>query len=153
MAERGDEIVVVPCAFLDAMADWDLGCDDALQTEMDICDSPALRRGVRSKPIGDHHTRLSCLALQEIAHQAFGRFGIANANFTVHIVYEEAGPGDAYSGRPTLEHLRNWVPANADAYFLGPKPFMSFIDKALNEIGIPSERREFEFFGPLQALN
>ncbi|WP_137128590.1 NO-inducible flavohemoprotein [Rhizobium sp. FY34] len=74
-------------------------------------------------------------------------------NFTAHIVYEEAGQGDAYSGRPSLEHLRNWVPANADAYFLGPKPFMSFIDKALTEIGIPAERREFEFFGPTEALD
>lgn len=45
------------------------------------------------------------------------------------------------------------MPADADAYFLGPKPFMGFVNKALAQIGLPDERRHFEFFGPAEALD
>lgn len=42
--------------------------------------------------------------------------------------------------------------SDADAYFLGPKPFMAFVNGALAQIGVPSDRRHFEFFGPAEAL-
>lgn len=68
-----------------------------------------------------------------------------------HIIYEEGD--EAISGRPTLEHLRAWVPVEADAYLLGPKPFMGFVNRLLAQIGLPEERRHYEFFGPAQALD
>ena len=77
----------------------------------------------------------------------------ANPRFTAHIVYEQGGRKDAPSGRPSLEQLQTWVPADADAYVLGPKPFMGFVNKALAQIGLPEERRHFEFFGPAEALD
>ena len=73
--------------------------------------------------------------------------------FVAHIIYEEGSREDGPSGRPTFEQLRAWVPADADAYFLGPKPFMGFVNKALAQIGLPDDRRQFEFFGPTEALD
>lgn len=88
---------------------------------------------------------------------AFGRtidaWAAGYPRFTAHIVYEQGGREDAPSGRPSLEQLQAWVPANADAYFLGPKPFMGFVNKALAQIGLPDERRHFEFFGPAEVLD
>ena len=77
----------------------------------------------------------------------------AHARFRHHVVFEQGGRDAMHSGRPTLEQLRAWVPVDADVYFLGPKPFMAFVDKALREIGVPESRRHFEFFGPAEALH
>jgi nitric oxide dioxygenase len=44
------------------------------------------------------------------------------------------------------------VPVEADAYVLGPKPFMGFVDRTLSAMGLPDERRHHEFFGPAEAL-
>ncbi len=73
--------------------------------------------------------------------------------FKLHLAYEEGATEGAASGRPSLAHIQEWVPADADAYFLGPKPFMQCINRALVDHGFPSERRQFEFFGPTEALN
>jgi hypothetical protein len=61
----------------------------------------------------------------------------AHPRLIVHVVFEDGAEADMPSGRPTLEQLRAWVPAGAEAYVLGPKPFMSFVNRALAEIGIP----------------
>lgn len=84
------------------------------------------------------------------AVQAFGptlaAWAQAHPRFTAHVVLE------AEAGRPSLEALRGWVPADADAYFLGPKPFMAVVDQALAALGFSAERRHFECFGPFEAL-
>lgn len=84
------------------------------------------------------------------AVQAFGptlaAWAQAHPRFTAHVVLE------AEAGRPGLEALRGWVPADADAYFLGPKPFMAVVDQALAALGFSAERRHFECFGPFEAL-
>jgi nitric oxide dioxygenase len=77
----------------------------------------------------------------------------AHPRLIVHVVFEDGAEADMPSGRPTLEQLRAWVPAGAEAYVLGPKPFMSFVNRALAEIGIPGERCHHEFFGPAEALD
>ncbi|WP_459617572.1 NO-inducible flavohemoprotein [Bordetella sp. 2513F-2] len=77
--------------------------------------------------------------------------------FRAYVVHEQA-EGDAHPadaiGRPALEQLRQWLPhgQDPDVYFLGPKPFMAFIKRALNELGIPESRTRHEFFGPAEAL-
>ncbi|SFL89192.1 NO-inducible flavohemoprotein [Variovorax sp. OV329] len=79
--------------------------------------------------------------------------------FKSYIAYEELAPAPARqpdaTGRPHLEQLRQWLPAdgNFDAYFLGPKPFMAFIKRSLRELGVPDERSRYEFFGPAETLN
>ncbi|WP_397392812.1 NO-inducible flavohemoprotein [Polynucleobacter sp.] len=73
--------------------------------------------------------------------------------FKLFLVYENGATKDLASGRPNLEQIQRWVPPNAEAYFLGPKPFMQCINKALAEHGFPVERRHFEFFGPAEELN
>lgn len=77
----------------------------------------------------------------------------AHPRLFVHVVFEEGAEEGMPSGRPTLEHLRAWVPAEAETYVLGPKAFMGFVNRALAEIGVPAERRHHEFFGPAEALD
>lgn len=79
-------------------------------------------------------------------------------NFHLHVVYEEApAEGELQPdaiGRPNVDELASWIPVdrNIDAYFLGPKPFMVFVKKALSELGVPEKQAHFEFFGPTEAL-
>jgi nitric oxide dioxygenase len=80
------------------------------------------------------------------------------------IVYEHGakeggtteGGGHAQTfGRPALDHLQRWLPANldCDVYFLGPKPFMAFIKRSLAALGLADHRAHYEFFGPAEALD
>jgi nitric oxide dioxygenase len=57
-------------------------------------------------------------------------------------------------GYPATEHLQAWLPGSrdVDAYFLGPKPFMAFMKRALQALGVPEQQTRYEFFGPAQAL-
>ena len=49
--------------------------------------------------------------------------------------------------------LRDWQPADdAEFYFCGPKPFMTGVYRALQELGADESRIHFEFFGPRQAI-
>ncbi|WP_454743525.1 NO-inducible flavohemoprotein [Cupriavidus necator] len=79
--------------------------------------------------------------------------------FRSYVVYEHTEAQEARSpdgvGRPTLEHLLNWLPRDVDfdAYFLGPKPFMASIKRHLRELGVPEEQSKYEFFGPAEALD
>ena len=71
-------------------------------------------------------------------------------------VLEQGGEGEAHAlGRPTIAHLQSWLPAglDCDVYFLGPKPFMAAIKTFLATLGLPNERRRYEFFGPAEALD
>jgi nitric oxide dioxygenase len=70
-------------------------------------------------------------------------------------VYSNPLPGDEphYSGLLTPEILRRYAPANADIYFLGPKPFMVHLNRMLRELRFAAERIRFEFFGPMEALD
>lgn len=84
--------------------------------------------------------------------------------FKAYVTYEDAVPTSDTppppaapphaTGRPNLQQLRQWLPADGDfdAYFLGPKPFMAFIKRSLKELGLPEERSRYEFFGPAEAL-
>jgi len=78
--------------------------------------------------------------------------------FKHYVVYEQIEDGGQSApdalGRPTIEYLRKWLPdaPDFDTYFLGPKPFMVTIKKFLKELGLPSDRIHFEFFGPAEDL-
>lgn len=58
------------------------------------------------------------------------------------------------NGFLTRELLDAWLPAerDLDAYFLGPKVFMSQVKKHLRELGVPEAQSHYEFFGPASAL-
>jgi len=75
--------------------------------------------------------------------------------FVVHdYVIAGATPLPNAVGRPTIEQLEKWLPKdrNVDAYFLGPKPFMAFMKRALDQLGVPQGQTHYEFFGPAEAL-
>jgi nitric oxide dioxygenase len=79
--------------------------------------------------------------------------------FRAYIVYEQANDNNAYqpaaTGRPDISHFTQWLPLNrdVDAYFLGPKPFMGFVKRSLQSLGVPAGQARYEFFGPAQALD
>jgi nitric oxide dioxygenase len=70
-------------------------------------------------------------------------------------IYSEPLPGDQphYSGLVTSEILQRYTPADADIYFLGPKPFMVHVNRILRDLRVTAERIRFEFFGPMEALD
>lgn len=76
-----------------------------------------------------------------------------------HVVYEQGtlveGAWPTKLGRPEAAHLKEWLPEgrDCDVYFLGPKPFMAFVQRSLLAQGLPQERLNFEFFGPTEVLN
>ncbi|MCY1180896.1 Flavohemoprotein [compost metagenome] len=52
------------------------------------------------------------------------------------------------------QQLGQWLPAerDVDAYFLGPKGFMSAVKRHLKGLGVPEHQSRYEFFGPASAL-
>jgi nitric oxide dioxygenase len=70
-------------------------------------------------------------------------------------IYSEPLPGDQphYRGLVTSEILQRYTPAEADVYFLGPKPFMVQMNRLLRELSIAADRIRYEFFGPMEALD
>jgi nitric oxide dioxygenase len=68
--------------------------------------------------------------------------------------YEEGAGADAL-GRLDGSLLERWLPPSrdVDAYFLGPKPFMSAMRRLLIASGVPSQQCRYEFFGPASALD
>jgi nitric oxide dioxygenase len=68
--------------------------------------------------------------------------------------YEEGSGADAL-GRLDGSLLERWLPPSrdVDAYFLGPKPFMSAVRRLLIASGVPSQQCRYEFFGPASALD
>jgi len=61
-------------------------------------------------------------------------------------------------GRIDAEKLAQWLPGagatrDVDAYFLGPKPFMRQVKRALQTLGVPEHQARYEFFGPASALD
>ncbi|MDE2239071.1 MAG: NO-inducible flavohemoprotein [Rhodospirillales bacterium] len=91
---------------------------------------------------------------------AFGKtledWAARHARFRHFTVLENGGESEAHAlGRPVIEHLQNWLPAelDCDVYFLGPKPFMAAIKRFLSALGLPDTRRRYEFFGPEEALD
>jgi nitric oxide dioxygenase len=67
----------------------------------------------------------------------------------------EQGPGADAVGRLDAHLLARWLPASCDidAYFLGPKGFMSAVRKLLIASGVPERQCHHEFFGPASALD
>lgn len=73
--------------------------------------------------------------------------------------YEEAPQDKADAphavGRIDADKLAQWMPADkhsVEAYFLGPKPFMQQVKRALRALGVPDQQARYEFFGPASAL-
>lgn len=71
------------------------------------------------------------------------------------VCYSEPRPGDAcdVEGLLSHEHLAQWIPADAEVYFLGPKPFMAQVKRDLQTLGIAPSRFHYEFFGPAASLD
>ncbi|MBM0106902.1 NO-inducible flavohemoprotein [Steroidobacter sp. S1-65] len=70
-------------------------------------------------------------------------------------IYSEPLPGDEphHRGFVTSELLQRYTPADAEVYFLGPKPFMVHVNRTLRELKVAAERIRYEFFGPMEALD
>lgn len=68
--------------------------------------------------------------------------------------YSEQDASADHSGLLSEEVLARWLPVNrdVDAYFLGPKGFMSAVKRQLKALGVPEAQSHYEFFGPAAAL-
>lgn len=69
-------------------------------------------------------------------------------------LYDQADQGDDADvyGYVNAEVLSQHLLPDSEVYFLGPVPFMREMQRLLKEIGVPQQRRHFEFFGPTQVL-
>ena len=56
------------------------------------------------------------------------------------------------AGRVNHALLEQHLPEGARCYYVGPQSFMTAVDAALVELGIPADRRHFEQFGPSRPL-
>ncbi|OZY51097.1 NO-inducible flavohemoprotein [Pseudomonas lundensis] len=74
--------------------------------------------------------------------------------FYCYAEHDGQGPGADHVGLLSAELLEKWLPADrdVDAYFLGPKGFMSAIKRQLKALGVPEKQSRYEFFGPAAAL-
>src|SRR5690554_6940048 len=67
-------------------------------------------------------------------------------------VHERGGAAD-HVGRVDRALLARLLPEDARCYTVGPQGFMSAVDRALAELGVPAERRHHEHFGPSRPLD
>ncbi|MDW7745512.1 NO-inducible flavohemoprotein [Halomonas sp.] len=67
-------------------------------------------------------------------------------------IHERGNDAD-HTGRIDRELLARLVPEGARCYFVGPQGFMTAVDRALAELGVPGERRHYEHFGPSRPLD
>jgi nitric oxide dioxygenase len=79
-------------------------------------------------------------------------------NLRRYYCYETPRDGDPEpdaTGFLDRDLLAAWLPAAdaMDAYYLGPKPFMKAVRRALRDLGVPDHRAKFEFFGPASSLD
>ncbi|MFW6346305.1 MAG: FAD-binding oxidoreductase, partial [Halomonas sp.] len=86
----------------------------------------------------DHHAFRDEVAALAEAHQQRLR------TVTVH----ERGDDADHVGRVDRELLAHYLPAGGRCYFVGPQGFMTVVDRALEALGVPAERRHYEHFGP-----
>ncbi|MDR5866864.1 NO-inducible flavohemoprotein [Halomonas koreensis] len=68
---------------------------------------------------------------------------------TVH----ETGDAADHVGRVDRDLLARHLPEGARCYFVGPQGFMTAVNRALAELGVPDERRHYEHFGPSRPLD
>ena len=68
------------------------------------------------------------------------------------ISIHESGNAADHSGRIDRDLLASYLPKGGRCYFVGPQGFMTAVDRALAELGVPDERRHYEHFGPSQPL-
>ena len=88
------------------------------------------------------------------ARQAFGphlrALAQARPGLRVAVVYEEASPDDepgTQHGRITVDMIRRYLPErDARFYVCGPRGFMTAMGSALDQLGVPPERRFSEAF-------
>jgi nitric oxide dioxygenase len=89
---------------------------------------------------------------------AIDELAARHPNLRRYYCYETAREGDPSphaTGFLDKDLLAAWLPPvdAMDAYYLGPKPFMKAVRRALRDLGVPDERAKFEFFGPASSLD
>ena len=67
---------------------------------------------------------------------------------TVYTQHDDA----ELAGRVNHVLLEQHLPDGARCYYVGPQSFMTAVDAALVQLGVPEDRRHFEQFGPSRPL-
>lgn len=78
-----------------------------------------------------------------------------NSNINIHFCYSGSKKGkklgeiQVHAGRVNVDLFKKLLPSSNYSYYLcGPGPFMNAIVEGLEEWGVPSDRINFEAFGP-----
>jgi nitric oxide dioxygenase len=69
------------------------------------------------------------------------------------VAVHERGDQADHTGRIDRELLAQLLPEGARCYTVGPQGFMSAVNRALADLGVPAERRHYEHFGPSRPLD
>jgi nitric oxide dioxygenase len=73
--------------------------------------------------------------------------------FNYYVSYEKGDDAD-FEGYLNADILNKWIDnKQTDAYFCGPKPFMSAVNHTLQTIGFTESQLHYETFGPNIRLN
>ncbi|MBX8573004.1 NO-inducible flavohemoprotein [Pseudomonas cichorii] len=114
----------------------------------------ALNDGNRQVVFLHYARNAKAQAFQKVLEDWQQRFPLFKAHVVHNEVDTEAENRPSAVGMPSIEHLQEWLPADRDldVYFLGPKPFMAFMKRSLQELGVPQDQTHYEFFGPAEAL-
>jgi len=93
-------------------------------------------------------------AVHAFADELAGLREMYPALLRVITVYSQPRTGDSpdHVGRVGAALLADYVPLDAQCYTVGPADFMRGVDAALEALGIETEQRHHEFFGPAESL-
>ncbi|KIL51152.1 NO-inducible flavohemoprotein [Jeotgalibacillus campisalis] len=65
-----------------------------------------------------------------------------------YVVYKEKHEACDFTGYVTYDLLKKTLDTSSVVYLCGPPPFMKAVLHSLNQLGVPSDRIHYEFFGP-----
>ena len=94
-------------------------------------------------------------------HNHVKEIAAAHDNVLNYVCYEKPTEEDRVKGEFDKEGYvdKAWLESvigenmSGTFYFCGPVPFMKSVNQSLKDLGIPSEKVHFEFFGPADQLN
>lgn len=101
-----------------------------------------------------HFIHCSRTKEQQAFRSAVEALAQKHPNLTQYNCYTREHSSEAHAheslARLTEAQLRDWLPADRDVevYFLGTKPFMQDMKRALLDLGVPAPQLHWEFFGP-----
>lgn len=116
----------------------------------------AMLHQVRINPVTFLHGAIN--GEQHAFREEVNKLERENTNITAHFRYsaptreDEQNQNHHSTGLFTVEFLQEFVTAETEVYFCGPKPMMRHVYRALATMNHPMDKVHYEFFGPQEDL-